>query len=378
MRAHRWMPGASWQNPVVNGALRLLDPVDALARKSRGLSDLPPYSIRVRSNGVRGQFGGAVFAERGAHFVELLRTQAGLRPDSRVLEIGCGCGRIAIALARYLEGGSYTGLDIDPVVIRACANNAALRSRSFTFRLLPVQNEEYNRAGSDRAESFRFRTQTAASTPCSVSVFTHMLPAATPATPSRSGASWCPAGTCFHSVPLDHARVGPRRAAFDRGAYHQIHPTRAGEGRRFEGLRSSGEEPSRAPLARGAPRLGAGTTPSASDHFPGLPRPRADRRPDAEAAKLVASAKRWSARVLAEHLWPVKRSAGARSSARTSAPVDRDPQQLASAGRIRPRCGKRLRPPRPAVEAICGASTRTAPMASTSGGFDATDGVSGT
>lgn len=226
--AHRWMPGASWQNPVVNGALRLLDPVDALARRSRGLSDLPSYSIRVRSNGVRGQFGGATFAERGAHFVELLRTHADLRKDARVLEIGCGCGRIAIALARYLEGGTYTGVDIDPIVIKACEDNAAFDSRPFTFKLLSVQNDEYNRTGSDRAESFRFPyADSSFDTIFLVSVFTHMLPDAVANYVQEIGRLLVPGGRCvFTAFLMDFGTSGPRRDfAFDRGSYRTIHAT---------------------------------------------------------------------------------------------------------------------------------------------------------
>ena len=50
---------------------------------------------------------------RGPNQLSLLR-HWGLRPSARVLEIGCGVGRLAYELASYLDGGSYTGFDISP------------------------------------------------------------------------------------------------------------------------------------------------------------------------------------------------------------------------------------------------------------------------
>ena len=41
--------------------------------------------------------------------------------DSRVLEIGCGCGRLSRAFAGYLSpGGRYEGLDVARVLIEWC------------------------------------------------------------------------------------------------------------------------------------------------------------------------------------------------------------------------------------------------------------------
>ena len=91
--ARRHFKGVSWQHPVVSRVLLSLDPVDYLVRLPRGLAYLPKYSIRVRSNGVTGQFGGGRFARFGALIASYLQRYAGVTPSSRVLEIGCGCGR---------------------------------------------------------------------------------------------------------------------------------------------------------------------------------------------------------------------------------------------------------------------------------------------
>lgn len=56
-----------------------------------------------------------VEAERG--LAEAVHTDAGLRPGSRVLEIGVGTGRIAVPLARH--GYRYTGVDLSVEMMSA-------------------------------------------------------------------------------------------------------------------------------------------------------------------------------------------------------------------------------------------------------------------
>lgn len=173
----RRFAGVSWRNPLLNFVFQVLDPFDAAVRASRGLGDLPRYSERVRSNGTAGQFGGSRFAVFGDLLSGLLESEAELEPSDRVLEIGCGCGRTAIALTGKLESGNYFGVDIDPISIEACQNNKALRSKEFTFQLLDVQNPIWNPEGKHKASDYVFPF------PANtfdiiflVSVFTHMLP----------------------------------------------------------------------------------------------------------------------------------------------------------------------------------------------------------
>lgn len=67
----------------------------------------------------------------------------GLRSDSRVLEIGCGIGRLVYALAPYLDEGSYAGFDIKPAAIRWLDANYAPLLPNFEFRLHDVHNARY-------------------------------------------------------------------------------------------------------------------------------------------------------------------------------------------------------------------------------------------
>jgi len=64
----------------------------------------------------------------GGHTREVLMDQAALRPDQRVLEIGCGTGTLLTLIARRYPGIAVVGLDPDPKAL-ARARTKARRSR---------------------------------------------------------------------------------------------------------------------------------------------------------------------------------------------------------------------------------------------------------
>jgi SAM-dependent methyltransferase len=166
--------GVLWRHPAVSAAFPLLDAADGLVRRNRGLEHLPPYSVRVRSASMVGEFGGKHFASKGRRVRRTLIDHAALRPDDRVLEVGCGAGRIALALADYLEPGGYVGFDIDEVSIRACRQAPELGK--FEFFVADVANEVYRPHGSLDAAAYRFPLDDAQFDVIFLaSVFTHML-----------------------------------------------------------------------------------------------------------------------------------------------------------------------------------------------------------
>jgi ubiquinone/menaquinone biosynthesis C-methylase UbiE len=175
--AKRVIPGVSWQNPWINLILKALDPIDLMVRIPKGLGHLPIYSIRVRSNGITKQFGGRYFAKYGKVISNILQEKAFLNHNSNVLEIGCGCGRIAVALAEILDEGNYTGIDIEKVALSACKTSNRLIDKKFKFDFMDIYNREYNPEGKYLASHFDFPFKDENfDIIFLISVFTHMVP----------------------------------------------------------------------------------------------------------------------------------------------------------------------------------------------------------
>ena len=107
-----------------------------------------------------------------------LRQIAELRPDERVLDIGCGCGQMALHLEKYLsENGSYVGVDIHRPSIRWCQKTIGRRRSNFQFAHIDVRNLAYNPHATHRAETYQFPfDERSFDLILLKSVFTHMRP----------------------------------------------------------------------------------------------------------------------------------------------------------------------------------------------------------
>ncbi len=135
--------------------------------------------LRVPSKG-RTFTGGGDFIKKGESFCNILRNQTLLKPDHRVLEIGCGLGRMAYPLTQYLDpvsGGSYHGFDIVEEAIRWCNQEINAKYPHFDFSHIPLHNDLYQSAGADASGyEFPFADSTF-NRIFATSVFTHLLPA---------------------------------------------------------------------------------------------------------------------------------------------------------------------------------------------------------
>lgn len=108
------------------------------------------------------------------YFIEL----AGLKPGAKVLDVGCGIGRMAIPLTGYLsEGGEYWGFDIARKGVEWCQNHVSSVFKNFHFQHSDVYNKHYNPRGTVEARQFRFPFDAGFfDFVFLTSVFTHMLP----------------------------------------------------------------------------------------------------------------------------------------------------------------------------------------------------------
>lgn len=87
----------------------------------------------------------AIGVEYLGHFVRL----GGLKPTHRVLDIGCGIGRMAVPLTQYLDPGigRYEGVDPVNEGIEWCVQNISSAYPHFRFCRLDVAHELYNPGG---------------------------------------------------------------------------------------------------------------------------------------------------------------------------------------------------------------------------------------
>lgn len=98
-----------------------------------------------------------VFKKLGKKYLEYFKNLTNLEPNYKVLEIGCGMGRFAMPLTKFLnESGEYYGVDIIPEPIEHCKKNISKRYGNFHFSVLNVQNKFYNKKGKYSASEFKF------------------------------------------------------------------------------------------------------------------------------------------------------------------------------------------------------------------------------
>lgn len=88
-----------------------------------------------------------------ANFIEF----GELKPSDRVLDIGCGIGRIAIPLTQHInKQGSYEGFDIVEEGIKWCTQKISPKFPHFHFRHVALKNDLYNLQTTQPATEFIF------------------------------------------------------------------------------------------------------------------------------------------------------------------------------------------------------------------------------
>jgi SAM-dependent methyltransferase len=151
-----------------------LDAPDAIFRRMTGRGDWPPYSLRSFVGGAKN------FDRVGRVFLDDFRRLGLFNRGTRILDIGCGCGRIARAFA---EDGrlqelqvSYTGMDIDRASVEWCQRHITPLNDRFRFYQADCFNPSYNPHGSAAADAYVFPHPDASfDLILATSVMTHLL-----------------------------------------------------------------------------------------------------------------------------------------------------------------------------------------------------------
>ena len=147
---------------------------------------------------------GGSFRETGAEFLHHFVDIGGLEPHHRVLDVGCGVGRMAVPLMGFLnERGRYAGFDVVPSLVDWCQAEIAARDSRFSFQRFDLRNSTYNPTGATRAVDLRFPYDDASfDFVFLTSVFTHLLPDDLRHYLSEIARVLTPGGRCFSTFFL--------------------------------------------------------------------------------------------------------------------------------------------------------------------------------
>ncbi|HUR21916.1 MAG TPA: class I SAM-dependent methyltransferase [Vicinamibacterales bacterium] len=150
---------------------------------------------------------GGTFRDTGREFLRHFIDIGRLTPSDRVLDVGCGVGRMAVPLTGFLdERGHYRGFDVMADAVAWCQSEITTRDPRFEFRHVDLHNPAYNRGGGTHASDFVFPYDDASfDFVFLTSVFTHMLPADVRRYLAEIGRVLVPGGRCFATLFLLNA-----------------------------------------------------------------------------------------------------------------------------------------------------------------------------
>ena len=123
-----------------SAALRLFGPLDSAVLRLNRKRAFPPIHLRREVGPL------PTFEIAAGEFAALLAVFGRMTPRSRIIDIGCGCGSVAIAIRDRLgPSGRYYGLDVDRRAIEWCSRHLA--NERFRFKHHDYWNALSNPAG---------------------------------------------------------------------------------------------------------------------------------------------------------------------------------------------------------------------------------------
>ena len=164
---------------------------------------------RDESGGLMIRAGQPGFEAIGEEFRGYMEEFCGLTASSRVLDVGCGYGRMALPLLHVLTPpGEYQGFDVHQPAIIGCQNDIEAKHPHFQFRHLPLKNPRYNPKGKLDPEKIVFPYEAEEfDIVILCSVFTHMNPVTVQRYLAEIRRVLKPGGRCLATVFLLNAHA---------------------------------------------------------------------------------------------------------------------------------------------------------------------------
>lgn len=113
---------------------------------------LPAYHLRLGGDAFQDN---AYFLASAQAEAQRLQTAFGLTKDTRILDVGCGVGRLPIGMLTTLGPASYyRGIDVSRRSIEWCRRHLTRNHQGFQFIHVDVTNPRYNPHGQSTAAAF--------------------------------------------------------------------------------------------------------------------------------------------------------------------------------------------------------------------------------
>lgn len=149
-RAHQAPHSAALDPTEITARLAQLAALLVHQGGNRVLDAVPPLELETKLNGGRNPV-------VGRYYADVLTKDRALPADARILDLGCGYGRIALELAsRLTDEQHYVGLDPNAEAVAWARENIARHRPNFSFERIDVTSKPYNPEGTQSGARFRF------------------------------------------------------------------------------------------------------------------------------------------------------------------------------------------------------------------------------